>query len=322
MQAMIKTTTTLLLTTAMLVACGGGSESVNLTPIEAAASPTLPPSEVANAAENKPMSDNDVFRLLQQGTYGPRRKDLDALVGTTPEAWIDAQMQTPATYLTHGLDRSNQPDRWAEYVNVWWRQVIQSDDQLRQRVAFALSQILVISGDSSVGKEQYGITNYYDILLRNSFGNYRDLLEEVTLNPVMGAYLSMKGNRKPDPDKNVQADENYARELMQLFTIGLEQLNLDGTTVRDADGTPVPTYDQNTIENYARVFTGWHYANVDNFKWPKHKDYITPMQAYEEYHDTDEKTLLNGLKIPAGQSAEQELKIALDSVFNHPNTAP
>jgi len=304
----------------LLAACGGGSGSKQ-TPIESAIAPALPGTEVANAAQNTPMSDGEAFRLLQQTTYGARRQDLDALTGTTPEAWLDAQMQLPATFLTHGLDKANL-DQWNEYVNVWWRHTLNAEDQLRQRVAFALSQIIVVSGQSGFSEEQYGIANYYDILLRHSFGNYRDLLNDVTLNPIMGEYLSMKGNRKPDPEKNVRADENFAREILQLFSIGLDQLNLDGTPKRDSDGVPIPTYDQEIIENYARVFTGWHYASAKDFRWPKNKDYINPMVAWPEYHDTDEKTLLNGVKVPAGQTPEQDLKIALDSIFNHPNVGP
>jgi len=314
-------TTTLLLTTTLIVACGGGSDSVSLTPVDAAIAPALPKTEVANAAPNTPLDEEELHRLLVQATFGPRQVDLDALKGTTAESWIDGQMQKPATFLTHGLDRGN-ASTWNEYVNAWWRHSIEADDQLRNRVAFALSQILVVSGQSSVSEEQYGLTNYYDILMRHSFGNYRDLLEEITLNPLMGEYLSMKGNRKPDAEKNVQADENYARELLQLFTIGLEQLNPDGTVKRDADGFALPTYDQEIVENYARVFTGWHYAAADDFRWPSTKDYINPMEAWPEYHDTGPKTLLNGVKIPAGETAEQELQIALDSVFNHPNVGP
>lgn len=330
MQAMKKIIIPLLLTTTFLSACGGGDSSdspLNSSAFAAASSsepaiaPALPASEVANAADDIPMSDAQVHRLLNQTTFGPTLNDMNALVDTRAEDWINAQMQLPASYLTEGLAKGNQ-DVWNEYVNAWWRNSIEAPDQLRQRVTFALSQILVISGKSGFSEEQYGIANYYDILMRHAFGNYRDLLEEVTLNPIMGEYLSMKGNRKPDPEQNLRSDENYAREIMQLFTIGLDQLNPDGTIKRDADGVALPTYNQENIENYARVFTGWHYANVDSFKYPTIKDYITPMQSYPEYHDTDQKTLLNGVVVPAGQSPEQDLAMALDSLFNHPNVGP
>jgi len=320
----------LLLTTTFLSACGGGNSSDS--PIESTANAAassnapaiaaaLPVNEVANAAENTPMSENDVHRLLNQATYGPTLADMNALEGTQVEDWIDAQMQLPASYLTTGLENGD-AGQWNEYVNAWWINTIEAPDQLRQRVTFALSQLFVISGQSGFSEEQYGIANYYDILMNHAFGNFRELLEDVTLSPIMGEYLSMKGNRKPDPEENLRSDENYAREIMQLFTIGLEQLNPDGTVKRDAGGVALPTYNQADIESYARVFTGWHYANVDSFQWPTVKDYITPMQSYPEYHDTDEKTLLNGVVVPAGQTPEQDLAMALDSLFNHPNVGP
>lgn len=321
MQAMIKIKIALLLITSALAACGSGSGTDSQTDIAPAVAAALPSSEVANVAPATPMADADVHRLMTQATYGPTLADMNALIGTTAEEWVDAQMQLPATYLSHGLDNAN-TDQWNEYVNVWWRQSINAPDQLRHRVAFALSQLLVVSGQSSFSEEQQGLANYYDILMRNAFGNYRVLLEEVTLNPIMGEYLSMKGNRKPEPENNVHADENYARELLQLFTIGLDQLNTDGTIKRDTDGVALPTYDQDTVENYARVFTGWHYANADDFRWPSAKDYISPMKPFPEYHDSDEKVLLNGLVVPAGQTPEQDLAMALDSVFNHPNVGP
>lgn len=230
-------------------------------------------------------------------------------------------MQLPAVFLSDGLRKANS-DRWNEYINVWWRQAIQAEDQLRQRVAFALSQILVVSAHDGLSAEQFGLANYYDILLRNAFGNYRDLLEEVTRNPVMGEYLSMKGNRKPDAAENIQPDENYAREILQLFSIGQVLLNDDGTPRLDADGVPLPAYDQSTIENFARVFTGWHFANAEHFRWPKNKDYLSPMQPWPDYHDTEAKTLLRGVELPAGQSADEDLRAALDNIFNHPNVGP
>ena len=181
----------------LLASCGGGGagSSINVPP---AASPALPATEVANAAPDGPLSEREAFRLLQQSTFGPKLDDVKAVAEMGQEAWINQQLALPGTQLRPTL-LSSRYDRWNEYVNSWWRNAIQSDDQLRQRVAFALSQILVVSGANGLGNEQEGITAYYDILVRHSFGNYRELLEEVTLNPIMGAYLSMKGNQKPDP---------------------------------------------------------------------------------------------------------------------------
>jgi len=305
----------------LLNACSGGGGNNPVFNQEPAFAPALPASEVANAFPDGPLETVDAYRLVEQTTFGAQLEDITAAAKSGPETWINTQMQMPATFMTDGLNRAN-ASRWNEYVNVWWRHAIQADDQLRQRVAFALSEILVVSAHDGLSQEQFGLANYYDILLRHSFGNYRDLLAEITLNPVMGEYQSMKGNRKPDPEENIQPDENYARELLQLFSIGQVLLHDDGTPKLDQDGIPIPAYDQTTIENFARVFTGWHFANADDFKWPRNKDYITPMVAWPEYHDTGPKTLLRGVELPAGQSAEEDLQRALNVVFNHPNVGP
>ena len=311
------------LVTCLLSACGAGTQDspTALSRQEPAVAPALPATEVANATADGPLTQSQAYRLLEQGTFGPTMDDITATRPEGYEAWIDEQMLKPATFLVDGLAAGNY-NTWNEYVNVWWRHSINADDQLRQRIAFALSQIFVVSADNGLGEEQFGLANYYDILLRHSFGNYRDLLENVTLNPVMGHYLSMKGNRKPDPEQNIQPDENYAREVLQLFSVGQVLLNPDGTAQLDEGGVPLPAYNQNTIENFARVFTGWHYANADHFLWPKTSDYIAPMMPWEEYHDKDSKTLLNDQKTPAGQSAQSDIDFALDNIFNHPNVGP
>jgi len=138
----------------------------------------------------------------------------------------------------------------------------------------------------------------------------------------MGEYLSLKGNQKSDPEKNIQPDENYAREVLQLFSIGQVILNDDASPVLDQDGVPLPAYNQTTIENFARVFTGWHFANAEHFVWPENKDYISAMQPWEQYHDKGPKTLLNNVEVAAGLGAQDELNIALDNIFNHPNVGP
>lgn len=308
------------ITVVLLVACGGGTGG-NDSQVAPAIAPALPGTEVNNAAPDTPMSQREAFRILEQATFGPRLDDINATAGTGPEAWINAQMALPATYMSDGLRNSNN-DRWNEYINVWWRHAVEADDQLRQRVAFALSQIFVISSADGLGDEQPGLANYYDILLRHSFGNYRDLIEEITLNPIMGEYLSMKGNHKPDAELNLRPDENYARELLQLFSIGLSQLNDDGTTINDADGVPLPTYSQETVEAFAHVFTGWHFANAEHFRWPKNSDFINPMVAWPDMHDNGEKVLLNGFVVPANQGPEKDLKDALDNIFDHQNVGP
>jgi len=305
----------------LLSSCGEGGGNTALFNQQPAIAPALPATEVANAAMDGPLSAQDAFRLVEQGTFGPQLDDIEQAAKEGPESWINRQMQMPATFLSDGLRRADST-RWNEYVNVWWRHAIQSDDQLRQRVAFALSQILVVSSHDGLSQQQVGLAGYYDILLRHAFGNYRDLLKEITLNPVMGEYLSIKGNRKPDAIENIQPDENYARELLQLFSIGQVMLNQDGSPQLDDGGVPLPAYNQTTIENLARVFTGWHFANAEDFKWPKNKDYLSPMKPWPEYHDSKEKTLLLGTILPGGQSAEMDIDGALDNVFNHPNVGP
>ena len=306
----VRAAAALALAAALAGGCGGGvgnPEALVVVPAqEPAVAPVLPPTEVANAAPDGPLEPAEAFRLVEQSTFGPRLEDIGRAASLGPEGWIDAQMGKPATYLLAGLARSAQPDRWNEHVNVWWRHAIGADDQLRQRVAFALSEILVdLLARTGSASTRTGLAAYYDILLRHAFGNYRDLLEEVTLSPMMGEYLSMKGNRKPDLEENVRPDENYARELLQLFSIGPVVLNPTAAPSHDADGVPLPTYDQSVVEGFAHVFTGWHFANAEDFRWPKNKDWISPMRAWPDFHDTGEKRLLDGVVLPAGQTPER-----------------
>jgi uncharacterized protein (DUF1800 family) len=195
-------------------------------------------------------------------------------------------------------------------------------------VAFSLSQILVISDtNSTVGAWQEGAANYYDILVNGAFGNFRDVLEKVTLSPMMGIYLSSLRNRKAA--NNTTPDENYAREIMQLFTVGLHELNPDGTLRLDPSGQPIPTYTQETIVQTAKVFTGWSYAvqtanataNLNLFGGGG-SNYISPMMLWPAYHDDTEKTIIGGKVLPAAQGGVEDLKDTLDALFNHPNTGP
>jgi hypothetical protein len=189
-------------------------------------------------------------------------------------------------------------------------------DQLRQRVAFALSQIVVVSEVDI--KPASWMTPYLQLLDRNVFGNFRNLLNDITLNPAMGEYLNMRGN------KRTSVNENYAREILQLFSIGLDKLNLDGTPQLDVQGRRIPTYGQEEITNFARVFTGWDLAaqiqpGILNYRDPM---VVTVQGGVEVDHDTGPKTLLNGVTIPAGTNAQTELNIAIDNIFNHPNVGP
>lgn len=313
----------------LLVGCSGGSEEelYKETGID-----TGSVSSGVNGVNNEvlllgaalPDAVTDDFaaaRFLQRATFGPTTEEISRLRDLGYAGWISDQIQKPATYLLP-VTRKHNPPRWGEHVNSWLVNSTLADDQLRQRVAFALSQFFVASDQGGLGDQQAALSNYYDILVANSFGNFRELIEQVTLSPIMGDYLSMKGNQKPDVENGIRPDENYARELLQLFSIGLVQLEIDGSIVADDDGIALPTYSQEIVEAFAHVFTGWHFKEVDNWNYPDVKDWYSPMQAYQDRHDQGEKILLNGTVLPAGQTAEKDLEDALDNIFNHPNVAP
>jgi uncharacterized protein (DUF1800 family) len=215
-------------------------------------------------------------------------------------------------------------------LDSFWTQAITGADQLRQRVAFALSEIFVVSQvNGAVGDRPRGHADYLDMLGRNAFGNFRQLLEDVSLHPIMGLYLSHLRNQKESPTTGRVPDENYAREVMQLFTIGLVQLNDDGSEKRDARGQSLPTYGNEDISGLARVFTGWSWAGPDtgnarffgNASASDPDRDVLPMQPYPQYHSTAEKRFL-GATVAAGADPRAGLKVALDTLFNHPNTPP
>lgn len=305
----------------LLAACGGGSDSEE---------PNNPPPETGEdpPAHIEPPTSGKASRFLQQTTFGATSESIDRVVDLGYEGWIDWQLSLPATkHITYYGPFNYDPDNtWSLYVDAWWHRSLKAEDQLRQRVAFALSEIWVVSqyGVSASGIEgSKSLSNYYDILLKHSFGNYRDLMQDITLNPVMGEYLSMLRNRKPDLERNIRPDENYAREFMQLFTVGLVELNLDGSPKLDDNGDAIPTYGQADIEGLAHVFTGWTWANAETFWWwDESRDLVGPMKVFPEFHADGEKRIINGGVIPAGQTPEQDLEQALDHIFNHPNVGP
>jgi len=294
---------------------------------------TSPRSAIVTALPAGSVSRRDAFRFLNQASFGPTESSVAALVAlgdaeTAYGRWIDDQVRAPASLQLPATQAATVATLSARRSK-WFEDAINGPDQLRQRVAFALSQILVVSEYGPLRRSPLAVASYNDTLVAGALGNFRDLLEAVTLHPAMGAYLSMLGNRKPDAASNIRADENYAREVMQLFSIGLVQLNLDGTSRLDADGQPIPTYDQATIENLARVFTGWNYAGASSFAAAKKTaaNQVLPMQAYPEQHDTDSKTLLSypgagKVELPPGQSPQEDMRDALDNIFNHPNVGP
>ena len=275
-------------------------------------------------------------RFLARSTFGPTLAGIDRLMKMgSYEAWLEDQFgQPPSFHLDWMRDRLPGIE-WRTYCDLvhtakrdgWWDIAVHGPDQLRQRVAFALSEIMVVSQYGPLINEPDGLASFYDVLVRNAFGNFRTLLEEVTLHPMMGKYLSYLGNAKADdPVAGSHPDENYAREVMQLFTIGLYRLNRDGTTINDPQtGLPLPTYNQADIREMARIFTGWSDDNGGYFFVGEgdntHHARTSPMVSFPEHHDTGAKHILD-TDFPAGQSAEQDLKQALDLLFNHPNVGP
>lgn len=274
-----------------------------------------------------PMTATEAARLLQQASFGPTAADISAATGISAEAWVAQQLTLPVTTHTDKLQNPPGQDRPAPVSRLesWWKIALSAPDQLRQRLAFAWSEILVVSDQGNgLNNQPAGLANYYDLLLRHGSGansSYRQLLEQVTLSPVMGVYLSHLGNEKPDVARNIRPDENYAREVMQLFTIGLVLLEPDGKPRLDSRGQTIPSYDQSIIEGFAHVFTGWTSAGTLRFDRPR-PDYLNPMIAFADFHATDEKKLLNNTVLPAGQSAQQDLTQALDNLAGHANVAP
>ncbi|NIL95151.1 MAG: DUF1800 family protein [Woeseiaceae bacterium] len=275
-----------------------------------------------------PITMAEAHQFLNQATFGATQAEADRVIAMRYEAWIIDQLQKPASLQLPHVQSIPIPEFIGQLqqdrVDIWFRNALHGEDQLRQRVAFALSEIMVVSQLGVLNNQPYSLASYYDMLARNAFGNYRDLIEDVTLHPAMGVYLSMLGNEKPDPVNNIRPDENYARELMQLFSIGLVELNIDGTVRTDGQGRPLPTYDQSIIEGFAHVYTGWTYAGSPVFRGarPTLLNQVVPMQLWQSFHDTGSKTLLNDFIVPAGQSGDRDLAMALDNIFNHPNIGP
>lgn len=289
------------------------------------------------------MTVEEASRFLTQATFGPDYDEIVKLSNTTLQKWLDTQFNMS---ITSTVGYAESQDWVFDYPLIISRSadssllnvMLEAPDQLRQRMAYALSQIFVVSRDVSNGINERPLyyLDYYDLLLQNSFGNYRDLLESVTKNAVMGFYLTMilnaPANTQVGPPAHPASffvsspDENYAREVMQLFSIGLVELNLDGTPVIK-NGETVPSYTQETIENFARVFTGWNYqagntpetSSFFNLGVPSH---TLPLISFDDFHDKGQKTLLNGVTLPANQTAEKDLDDALDNIFNHPNVGP
>lgn len=265
-------------------------------------------------------------RFLNQASLGADYAEIQRTARIGPNVWLNEQFTRPIGYhqplldqrLQRGLEVTTEHRRWS-----WWQQVMQGPDPLRQRVALALSEILVVSDNSdAVAGDPVGAANYYDMLLRNAFGNYRDLLRDVALHPVMGAYLSHLRNDKSDPRSGRYPDENFAREVMQLFSIGLFNLKPDGTLLKDGRGQPIPTYDNDDITELAKIFTGLAFDGPDRNFGNGTAVWTRPMRMYEEHHEPGAKYLIRGRLVPAGQTGMQDVDAAIDNLFRHPNVGP
>jgi uncharacterized protein (DUF1800 family) len=315
-----------------LSACGGGGGSApSPSPV-----PPPPPPPVSKAG-----TDTEAARFLLQAQFSAPDADIATLKTSGYLAWLNAQYgsqlgQTGVAWLNargHNSITSEQRYFWPQFGDFMiWNQLLAGPDQMRKRVALALSEFFVVSLSPIDGfYPPYVIAAYWDALTANAFGNFRTLLERITLNAGMGFFLNTKGNLKEDANGR-QPDENYAREVMQLFTIGLYELNPDGTPRLDANDRPIETYGQSDITNLARVFTGydWDYlANGGTFTDVAWHDYdvpsthfaTNPMWFNPNNHSNLEVNFL-GTNIPANTPGRDALRIALDRLFNHPNTGP
>jgi uncharacterized protein (DUF1800 family) len=272
------------------------------------------------------LNDHAAARFLDQATWGPTPASIAELqqMGTTN--WLTAQFALNTSDLpdqpiltADGKRNTNLSPVQAAFL----QNAVTGQDQLRQRVAVALSEIWVVSAQSGV-RQAYAYPPYWRVLRDNAFGNYRDIIKAVTLNPAMGRYLNMANNNKANPAKGTAANENYARELMQLFTLGLYQLNTDGSPMLGQNQVPVPTYDQSVVTNMAKVLTGWTYPTASGAT-AQHDNpayFIGQMYAVEHNHDTSGKTIFGNVAIPAGQTAEQDLESLLDALMQQNTMAP
>lgn len=341
----------------LLDASAEGEETVTVT-VQPGSGYTVGPTNSVTAtledATDKPGA-KEAARFLIQASFGPDQDstaDADGIPENVEEvmalgfdAWIHDQFTRPVGYLQPWVDwavvNGNALELYGNYKeHSWWHRAMgvpklrpdaadQLPDPLRQRVAFALSEILVV-GDrpEELIVEQRGMANYYDQLVVHAFGNFRDLLYAVATHPAMGIYLSHLNNQKANPTLRIYPDENFAREIMQLFSIGLWELNQDGSRKLDAQGQPIPTYDNDDITELARVFTGMTFADK-NFPG-SNGDYKQPMKMWDTFHDCNAKTLLNGVQLPArtaspgntGTAGLADVSAAVDMLFNHPNVGP
>jgi uncharacterized protein (DUF1800 family) len=322
-----------LATVALAAATSAGGATIATAAPPATQGPGRPVIAAAEAA-----------RLLEQSTFGVTESDVKRVQTLGVYGYLDEQLAAaPTQYTGYSYVPPTAPpscvydpaaptspaslcsrDHYSAFPvqRDFFLHALKNPDQLRQRVAFALSQIFVVSSVEIY--EAYGLAAYQNTLLADALGNYRTLLQDVTLSPVMGHYLDMVDNDKTNPRLGTTPNENYAREVLQLFSIGLYELNPDGSQKLDASGAPIPTYDQDVIEGFSSVFTGWTYPPLPGSTsgWVNPVNFDGTMVAFPNHHETTEKRLLGGYTISANQPMQQDLTEALDNIFNHPNVGP
>jgi uncharacterized protein (DUF1800 family) len=306
-----------------LAACGGGGGGggggVSVVP---AGSPTPTPAPPVVVVAPPPTA-AQASRFLAQATAGATRSAIDAVVADGYAKWLDAQLAMPRTtsfwdwLVANGYAVAANNGNAAGFDAAVWSQLVTAPDQLRQRVGLALLDFLVVGVDGvNLSWRQFATAAYLDVLWDGAFGSFRDLLGAITTNAAMGSFLTFLNNRKANPQTGAQPDENYARELMQLFTLGLYQLNMDGTP-KLSGGQPIETYTQADVTQLARVFTGLQLASSDNGTPDRMRQ---PMVMNAGMHETGGATFL-GIAT-AGGDGNAQIKAALDGLFAHPNVAP
>lgn len=278
-------------------------------------------------------------QFLTHATFGPTDTEVELLadrmmqigIRGAAEEWIDTQFELPVTYhqplaeamvVSDGFPTNKDGINIPRYrYHAWWHNAVTAEDQLRQRVGWALIQICAVGESGTAFNNRnagrwLGLSNYYDMLLDNSFGNYRGVLGDVTFHPIMGVWLSHLRNEKANPP--IFPDENYAREVLQLFSIGLYEMNNDGTFKRDPDGNLIETFDNETIETFARLFTGLSYEGSRTFRSGA-INYLQPMVMFDEAHDMEPKNVFRNKTLPGGVDGTTDINAGLDNIMSHPN---
>ena len=281
----------------------------------------------------------DTVRLLEQSSFGPTPETVERVRRQGHAAYLDEQFRLAVSRMPElplvdndvnkqcdlgEPGRLCRRDQYSQFLlqSRFFQNALGKPDQLRQRVAFALGQIFVVSARKN--NRAYAMARYQQMLLDGAFGNYRELLEKVTLSPMMGQYLDMANSERLDPRRGVPPNENFAREVLQLFSVGLVQLDVDGSPVRNADGRPMPTYGPSEIAEFARAFTGWTYAARPDAKPLRRNpgNFDSPLVPVADMHDAGPKRLLQGRQIAGDADPRVELAQVLDNIFEHPNVGP